>query len=240
MSNGSRSNTNNTLATDLVFNFTSNGSDFAPFSVNKVEIYNSYSDAQNNLNIVETILPASITIDDSNSQVGVNSTIKYTSSINASAGQKYDKIYIVPIDGMNAIEIINQYYNQENDDNLPLPSDKELVRVTLNIFDILNNAQKNSKVVWRLNVKSAWYGNDLIKQEKETFIADDNGNVTMDLVETDTILKDTFDLVDNNNPTNEEQKQLFYRVEIADGRATYNVRVPKGTGSIAFKNLPNI
>lgn len=239
MSNGTRYNGNTIDPTDLTFNFLLNGKDYAPYSADKVEIYGSYDDAENNNNILETIPTGDIVIDDSNSIPSVNSTCKYTADVLPVSATYFDKIYITPRDGMTPISFINSFFIQEYNWGGSTPSDHQRIRVYLNIFDIMDNPQKNAEVVWRLNVKDAWYGKDFIKQEKEIFKADDNGLVTMDIVETDTLLKDTFDLTDPNNPTPEELKKLFYRVEI-DGRAKYDVRVPKGIVSAQFKDLPEV
>lgn len=239
MANGTRIDANTASPTDLTFNFTLNGADFAPYSVTKVEIYNDYNDAQNNVNIIETIDEANITIDDSKSRPGINSTIKYTAAILSTSASYFDKIYIVPRDGESTITFINTFFVKEENWGGVTPTTHEKVRIYVNLYDIVDNPKECSKITCTLNLGSAWYGNDFIKQEKEIFTADENGQVIMELVETDTMLKDTFDLIDPLHPTDDELRKIYYNVVIGNVKLL-KIRVPKGTVQTSLKELPII
>jgi len=207
-------------AITLEFNFTKNNVLFEPLTWTKVEIYDSYADAVNDTNIVETITTFT------NVSTG---KVSYSPSNKSIADTYFDKIYIVPEAAVATQTFISPFYVKNTASGTPTPSTHEKARIYLNIFDIIDVPQKNDWVKVRMNVKSAWYGNDIIKQEEEIFKADENGLVTMDLIETGTMTADTF--ADTG-----DDSEVYYKFNIAGKKILQKV-IPKGTTSANLIDL---
>jgi hypothetical protein len=214
------------VATTLQFQFLLNSDEYSAYQVLRVEIYPTYEDAIAETNIIETI--------DGTGDIDEVSTglYSYTASALSSPATYYDKIFLIPTDGDGIWDTddslvsgrIKQFYVRQDQPGGSPPSDKDRVRVFLNIFDIVNTAQKGDTVKVKMNVRHAWYGQDIIKQEVLTFKADAEGIVYMDLIETDTLTEDS-------------DTQVYYEFNVA-GKANFEKRVPAGPLEADFKDLP--
>lgn len=224
--NGTRNNAIVGTPIDLQFQFLLNDEAFSAYQVLRVEIYPTYDDAKDETNIIETIDGTGDIVE---SDEGL---YDYTVVALSSPTTYYDKIFIIPVendpiwdDDTLVSGRIKQFYVRQEQYGGSAPGSKERVRVRLNIFDIIDTAQKGDTVKVKMNVRSAWYGNDIIKQETKIFKADTDGVVIMDLIETDTLSDDTGTAV-------------YYEFNVA-GKMTFEKRVPSGLLESNFKDLPN-
>jgi hypothetical protein len=98
----------------LTIQYQLNGENFDPYSIQKVEIYPSRYDAENNTNIIQTINSGSITHVQSG---GVNVVGKFQYTVNAINVSQYyyDKIYVVPKNGYAVKEYILEFFVRNED-----------------------------------------------------------------------------------------------------------------------------
>ena len=226
MANGTRNDSIQNQDIDLYYNFLQNGALFDAYSFDKVEIYPTYADAQAETNIIETIQgTGNIT----NISTGRYS---YTASGIATIGTYYDKVYITPTATANQFTDINPFYVRQEVYGGATPGTHEKVRIYINVFDILDNAEEDVKAVVRMNVPFAYYGTDIIKQSLERYESDSTGQIVMDLVETDTLTEDTY------GDTGDD-RIVHYSIEIGK-KYTLNFTVPRGTVSANLLELPVI
>ena len=233
MANGTRDDSITTQNIDLYYNFTKNGALFNASDFQKVEIYDTLADAQAGTNIIETIT------DITNPSTG---HYLYTATATGSAGTFFDRVYIIPQAGEavwdpTGEEHISPFYVREETFGGAAPGSNEKIRIYLNIFDSISVAQKGDKVKVKMNVKHAWYGNNLIKQEIEQFIADVNGQVVMDLIENQTLTSDTFPVDTGTDRT--IKTVVFYEITVGS-KLTFRKYVDKGSVSVNFADLRDV
>jgi hypothetical protein len=234
---GTRDNSIINDTTVLYYQFLKSGLPFSAYEVEKVEIYDNYTDAYNATGAIQTVLPADII---------EPSTGKYRYVMNASAttGTFFDRIFLIPESGQSTWNPsnsahINAIYIRTDDASGFLPGPHERVRVFLNIFDITDNPLRGNSVQLRMNAKFAWYGNDFIKQETETLyvnsegqVLGSDGQVGMNLIETDTLTADT-------NIRTGDNIQIYYEINIT-GKKWEKFFVPAGLGTANWKHLPKL
>jgi len=233
MANGTRNAGIVNTPTDLTFQHMKlNDSgvfiNYSANSVSKVEIYPTEADADAGTNIIETITSGNIT----EISTGLYS---YTIAALSSTGKYFDKIYLIPDAGVSEKTFTNPFHIVINKYNGYAPGIKEKCRVYLNLSDIIDNPLEGDKVSVSMNVKEAWYGNEFVKGEEETFRADSEGNILgldgqigMLLIETDTLTADTFPDGDDT---------VYYNFNIAD-RLYEKRTVTQGLLQAQYKDLP--
>jgi hypothetical protein len=219
---------------DLYFTFLKNGLPYTVYNFQKVELFSTREDAIAGTNIIHTITSGDIT------EV-TTGKYRYTAPITQTGlfeiGTFFDRVYIYPESNSPlwndpVYKNINTF-NIRATDLITPPANHEKTNVYLNMFDVIDLPQKGDVITVRMNVPYAWYGNDLIQQEEETFRIDSSGTVTMPLIETETLTEDTF------GTETGETRQVYYEIKIS-GKLFAKVSVPKGVGSINFKDLPQI
>jgi len=193
---------------------------YDPYEFTKVEIYASKDDADNDANSLYTITTASIV-----KVTTGNYKVTVPSSLGLQFGTYFDKAYVVPTLGASTITSVHVFYIGRETIEIP-PSDHQRARIYGNIYDIVDDPQSNEQICINMNVEYAFYGNEIIKREQIKFKTDVNGYFEFDLLETDTLTQDT-------------GKDVWYEVNIA-GRYTDNVKVPKFSGLIHFRQLPRV
>jgi hypothetical protein len=196
----------------LTFQTVKNGTNTEPYSFDKIEIYNTHADAVAETNIVETITSFS-----SNG----SGLLSYTTSTISSSGTKFDKVFFTDVDGGDQYSFISPFYMITA--SVTMPSSHETVRIYANLYDILDNVIADQKVRVKLNTYYARYGTEIIKQETETYTSDSNGQVIMDLIETETMTEDTY-------TETGDDRQIYYILTIGS-KYTLKFRVPRGTGT---------
>ncbi len=97
---GTRNHSTTQETTILEFQFFKNGSAFDAFAVSQVTIYGSYEDAQNNVNILQTI--TSIT------RLSTG-RYQYTAAILPTAGTYYDRVWLTPEVGVAQESFISAF-----------------------------------------------------------------------------------------------------------------------------------
>jgi len=232
MANGTRTNSYTDVPTDLYFEFSQDNQLTDAYEVQKVEIYPSATDAANGTNLIETISSGSI----SNPSTG---TYSYTAAILSTVGVYYDKVYAKPTVDLAVRTFTGNFFVRERTYGGSFPGSHHRVLIYLNVFDILDEAQKGDKVYVQMNTKQAWYGNDLIKGEREIFtinasgqVVQSNGDAGMYLIETDTLTADTF-------PDTGDDNTVYYKLNVA-GKFQENFEVPKSYVQANYKELPKV
>ena len=211
-------------ATTLKFQFLKNGVAFDVYDFQKVRIFASNDDAKNEVNIIEEIVPPNIN--------HINTGLyEYVVNPISQVGTYFDKVYLIPENGMpvwNSSLAINPFYLKKDICGGASSGSIEKVRVYFNIFDLEVNADKEDNVYVKLNKDWAWYNKELIKNNFISPIEiDDNGNVTFDVVETDTL-----DL-SNDIQTGD---RYYYILEIGNFKRCFTI--PKGIVDSYLKDLP--
>lgn len=230
------------IDTNLYVNTIKGGLSYDVHRITKVEIYETYEDAVNNTNILQTISEANIT--KISTETGRYS---YTANGLSTAGTYFDKPYIIFTDSIyaDATPFIFPFYNIKESAS-PEPSDKESAIVYLNVFDITNKPLFRDNVEVIMNVDGAWYGDDFIKRTTMKFKINSDGNVVrpvtvdgvktyvegMEIIETDTLTADTFS-------DSDDDRIVYYEINIG-GILKESFTIPKGTVSANYKDLPKI
>jgi hypothetical protein len=201
----------------LQFALYRNSALYNPYSVVKVEIFNDYAKAVagNPGDVLETI--TSIT----NLSTGIYT---YTAAALSNANVYFDKITVIEEVGNTPKSFIAPFYIRSIFSNAPV-GDRETAAITLNIYDILNTAQKNEMVQVELMEEYSTYSRALIDREVQTFRADAAGLVTMNLIETTTM-------------SSEMGKTIYYKLSTLKNRYIRSFTVPKGTITANFFDLP--
>jgi len=210
---GTRNNAIENESIVLQYQFLKEGNPFDVETFLKVEIYASLEDAENEVNAIETI--TSITRLD----VGL---YEYTVSPISTFGTYFDKVFITPELGEPTFTQINSFYVRKGIYGGIAPEGVEKAIIVLSVSDITGSSTKTISVKVKMNQPYAWYNNNYIKQEQQIFDSNGEGIVEMDLIETDTL-----------------GTEIHYIVEI-DGMLKEKVKVPKGTISANYKDLPRV
>jgi hypothetical protein len=226
---GTRQNSAVGWDTDLTFILSKDGTPFDALAVTKVEIYDSYEAAVSSdpTGLVETI---SATGAISRTAVG---TYAYTASPIYIVGTYFDKVYITPDANAPEVTFISSFFLRIENYTAEFPGEHEKCKIYLNVFDIMDGVTEGDRVVVRMNVKSAWYGDDLIYNKEEIFridaegrVCNEDGSIGMDLIETDTLTADT-------------GESVYYNFNIHD-RLHISKSVTKGLLQANFKDLPTV
>ncbi len=238
MANGTRSDSISSQNVDLEFQFLKNGAAYGGGGLQKVEIYGSEADAIAGTSILETIDSTGFFTEVTTGLFGYTATAP-TQTGGWVAGTYFDRVYVYtevagPIwDGGPGRLDINPFYVREETFGGAAPGSHEKVIISLNLFDVLDSPRKGCKVEVEMNVKNARYGTDLIKNEKKVFYSDEDGNVTMTLIETTTLSDDTFPDTGDNNI-------VYYKFNIDEGKLVEKRTVTKGLSSVNYFTLPEV
>ncbi|MCK4260032.1 MAG: hypothetical protein KAX49_13720 [Halanaerobiales bacterium] len=223
---GSRYGVEVDISVPLQFQFLKNNIKFTPYQVTKVEVYSTLDDAKANTNIVETIISISgpaVTLE--------TGLYAYTASSFTVQGTKYDKVYVIPVQGDVAQSYILPFYITADIGSAGQPSTHITKMIYLNLFDVIDNPAEDTKVYVKLNKQYAWYDKDIITEEIETFKADATGKIVMELIETDTLTED---------PSVPDGEEIYYEFNV-DNRYFSNRKVPRSIVTEAdFKDLPEV
>ena len=214
---GTRSNGIENEPTVLQAEFRHNGALYDPYSIDKVEIYPSAEDAENNTNMIEEIESGDIT------KVSLG-LWEYTASEIINLGTYFDKVYYVPLEGYSQLYEILPFYIRKESFGVVGPGDIELCKVVFHLRDIFANASEEDELVIKMNREWAWYGKQQIRRiEHDDLEQDDDGKYEIYLVETSTMKADT-------------GADVYYILKA--GRFEYKFTVPKGTLEAYLKDLP--
>jgi len=229
MTLGTRSNSSLGQDIQLEFHFTEFGILINVDDFQKVEIYSSESDAEAGTNILETI-EGTGAID--NFIIGKFKYIASKSFI-SSPGTFFDKVFIIPKPGESVFTQINKFFVRKSQFGGIAPGDHETVNVNINLFDFVDNPRESCTICIRLNVPFAKYGEDIITEESlADFIFDGKGKITIPLIETDTMTRDTF------SDTGDD-RIVFYEMTI--GKHIHKqFRVPSGLIEASLDELPEV
>ena len=191
-----------------------------PFSISKVEIYNTKAKAK-----------AGVTTDilDTITTITTNGTglLSYIVPVRTSPNIYFDKLFVTPISGGEEIKIINSFLVLNELFGGTPTKGKEKARIFLNLCDITADPKVGTKVQVILCNNFSIFGNNLIKREPEEFISDTNGVIEMFLLETTTMSTDTGEAVS-------------YELSALNGSFTRQFTVPKGTLDENFFDLPKV
>lgn len=111
--------------TTLQFQLLKNGVPFSAYSVSKVEIYDNITDATNSTNAIEVIPSGSIT-------ESTSGLYTYTAAAISTVGTYFDKIFLVPENGLPEETFVNNFYVQEfGSGTPPIIVDKVLITGTI-------------------------------------------------------------------------------------------------------------
>lgn len=212
------------VANTLVFQYLLNNVPYDPYSVDKIEVYDDYTKAQGGAagDVLETI--TSFTKTDTGKY-------QYPVAARSAAGTYFSRLYTTPVDGgAQFSNVIIPWYVRKVSTG-PTPSNGiELCEIYFNIFDLQAQVTRNDNVYVELNKDWAWYNQELIKNFIETPPEiDDEGNVTFNAVETDTL--DSSNTLDAGD---------YHYYEIRLGSYIRAFKVPKGTLSAHLTDLPEV
>lgn len=194
---------------------------FEPYSVIKVEIYDTYDKAvaaegtESAIHLITTLTP----------NPSIDGKFSYTVPGTSPVGSYFDKLFFKPTTGSAKQSGIMNYYVRKTSPGATLPGDKETANILLNLFDITGSPDCNVPAYVEMNERYAFYGDDLIQKERERYFPDKNGIINMDLLETDTLTADT-------------GTDIYYTFTIPSIKYKYHFTVPKGTISANLIRLP--
>lgn len=207
---------------NLQFNLLRNGRFYNAYSIKRVEIYSSYTDAQASTNIVETISSSSI----SHPSLGLYT---YQATYFSAIGTKFDKVIFELEQGQPEYGFINPFYIREASYTPPGTGELQTVRVYLNVFDIIAGSQRYDKVEVIMNAPYAWYDKTLIKKVKKSFSVALDGSVYMDLIPTDLLTSYTY-------PETGTTDLIYYNINVCN-KLFVAVTVPSTVTEIELKDL---
>lgn len=205
-------------STILTIQFLKNGLNYVPYSIIGVSIHDDYVEAQSGIDSKQDIPPSSI------SHLG-SGLYQITVSEISTSGTYLDRWAYKPTVSSAEYLAIHYFYIRKESYGSTAPGEIETCRVTLNVFDIVANASCKDKVYVEMNEPIAWYGKNLIEREREMFSVADDGVVVMNLIETSTLTVDT-------------GTDIYYTVDVADGKYTKKFTIPKGTLDANLVDLP--
>jgi len=199
-----------------------NGVAFDVYQVARVEIYNDRTEADKDYGVgvpLETIATGNI------SQVATGRYEYALTQVLSTANLYYDKVYIIPKSGDSEQSFVLPFYVRKTSVGSSPPGDMETCEIKFNLFELDKEAKEGDLVEVRMNEDSAYYDNNLVDGMVQSFYADSDGIVTMNLIETTTLTQDT-------------GKQIYYNVRALSCNWERNILVPKSTFSADLFDLP--
>ena len=221
---GTRTNGIEGVATELFFEFKKNQQPFSAHEFLRVEIYPTYDDALAGTNIIETIT------DITETDTGV---YRYIASPIENDGTYHDKVYLIPEDGYDTYEQINTFYIKNEDFGGTTPDDIQVVQINIDANTINAMGFLGLPIEVRMNLNSAKYGKIQIINRNFKYKIGDDGSISFELIETDTMTQDTF-------PDTGDDREVYYVFDFGGGKLVETKRVPKGYLELDYADLPNV
>jgi hypothetical protein len=220
MAYGNRSNTVIGQSSLLSFQFLKNNLGYKAHSVIKVNVHDTYSEAQNDTDIKQTIAGNKV----SHVTTGL---YNYKVKEQLAANTYFDKIFIKPeSDTTTLLTFINPFYVRKESYGGTAPGDVEKAKIYVNLFDAVGNAKAGSKAYVEMNEDYAYYGKTLIQNEREMFCVSKSGVIEMYLTETETMSLDT-------------GKDIYYTVTIEGTDFCKKFQIAKGLLEEDLLDIPS-
>ncbi len=163
--------------TILEFEFRKNSILTDAYSINKVTIHASSSDAENNVNILFTLDSEDIL----HTAVG---SYSYTVPIISTVGTYYDKIFLTPINGGAEVSYVSSYNITApvfTGKALEVSSNPNLCRITGRTTDANGNILRGVLIFCRPWAMPGTLANNFIGQDGVSSVSDANGEFYIDL-----------------------------------------------------------